>query len=204
MSATPNNAQQYLRQFSCIIADATGNGIEFSEFKCSFIVRRGDLQQPNSADVRIYNLSDETANKISGTEYTRIQLQAGYAGSFGLIFQGTVKQSRKGRLDQKDSYVDITAADGDEAYNFAPVFVSLKAGTPPGGVAEALLNAMQSVKGGTQQISAGYAPNWPKNGCIRGKVLSGLCRDEVRKFAQANGVKVSIQDGALTYIPYTS
>ena len=33
MSTTPDNTQQYLRQFSCIIADASGNGIEFSEFE---------------------------------------------------------------------------------------------------------------------------------------------------------------------------
>src|ERR1700749_4647134 len=102
--------QQYLRQFSCVVAQDDGEGLEFNKFKVQFAIRRGDFQTPNSCDVRIFNLSPQTANLIGQKEFTTLTLKAGYEGNFALVFQGTIKQFRLGRIDQLDSYVDITAA----------------------------------------------------------------------------------------------
>jgi hypothetical protein len=192
-------SEQYLRKLSVIVAQADGTGLELAEFRCKFKVQRGDIQTPNSLDLRIYNLSDNTRNKIASKEFTQVAIKAGFPGNFGLIFQGTIKQSRKGRVDQKDSYVDITAADGDEAYHFATISATIPAGTKPGGIADAILNAMKA-----HGITKGYQPNFPQNGCVRGKVLYGMARDAARDFAWAQNCKWSIQDGALTFIPYTS
>jgi hypothetical protein len=197
------SSQQYLRQLSVVVAKADGEGLEFQDFRCVFQIRRGDYQTPNSCDVRIWNLSTQTQNTIAQKEFTTLSISAGYQGSFGLIFQGSIKQFRKGRVDQKDSYVDITAADGDEAFNFAPVFQSAPAGTEPSAIARLLLQAFQG-HGFNQQITAGYQPNFPQNGCIRGRVFYGMARDELRDFAWAQNCKWSIQDGALTFIPFTS
>lgn len=192
-------SQQYLRKLSVVVATSTGAGKEFADFRCTFQVRRGDFQTPNSCDLRIYNLSHATQNLIAGDEFTQISIKAGYPGNYGLIFQGNIKQFRKGRVDQKDSYVDISAADGDEAYHFAQISATIPAGTQPGGIAGAILNAMKS-----HGITQGYQPNFPQNGCVRGRVLYGMARDEARDFAWANNCKWSIQDGALTFIPFTS
>ena len=161
---------QYLRKLSVIVATSSGKAIELADFRCVFTICRGDFQTPNSCDLRVFNLSDRTANTIAGSEYTTLSVSAGYPGSFGLIFQGTIKQFRKGRIDGKDSYVDITAADGDEAYQFAPILYSAPAGTKPGVIANALLNAFQG-HGFQQQITAGYQPNFPPKGCVRGQVF---------------------------------
>lgn len=196
---------QYLRQLSCVVANEAGEGIEFGNFHVQFQTRRGDFQTPNSCDVRIFNLAPATANKISGLEFTQLQVSVGYAGTGGvpsapiLIFRGTIKQFRKGRVNQLDSYVDITAADGDEAYNFAPVFVSVPASNSQSGIQAALLQAMQPYG-----VTQGYLPNLPQSGLVRGRVLFGMCRDEYRDFAWTNNCKWSIQDGASTLIPYTS
>lgn len=194
---------QYLRQLSAVVASSSGNAIDFADFRCVFTIRRGDRQTPNSADLRIFNLSTQTRNTIAASEYTMLGISAGYPGNFGLIFQGTIKQFRKGRIDGKDNYVDITAADGDEAYNFAPIFQSVPAGSPPGSVADVLLKAFQG-HGFQQQITAGYRPNFPANGCVRGQVFYGLAREAARNFAKDQGCKWSIQDGRLTFIPLTS
>src|SRR5258708_3844941 len=103
-------SDQYDRQLSVIVATDSGPGKEFSDFRCKFQVRRGDFQTPNSCDLRIYNLSKATQNLIGGKEFTQVSIKAGYPGNFGLIFKGSIKQFRKGRVDQKDSYVEITAA----------------------------------------------------------------------------------------------
>lgn len=192
-------AQEYLRQFSCVVAKASGEGLEFNQFKVHFTTRRGDFQTPNSADVRLFNLSDQTAKKIAQNEFTQLSISAGYEGNFALIFQGTIKQFRLGRINQLDSYVDITAADGDRAYNFASVLVSIPAGNGQKTIADVLLGAMSKYG-----VTQGYLPTLPSNGLIRGRVLYGMVRDEYRDFAWTNNCKWSIQDGAVTVIPYTS
>lgn len=168
-----------------------------SELRCVFTVRRGDYQTPNSVDLRVYNLSAETANKVSGPEFTQIVIKAGYEGNFGQIFKGTIVQARKGREDAKNTYVDFTGADGDEAYNFATISASL-ASAKPGSVAALLLNAMSRFN-----ITQGYQPNFLDNGSVRGRVFYGDCKAELRDFAEANDCVWSIQDGGLTFIPKT-
>jgi hypothetical protein len=200
--------KQYLRKLTLIVADATGNGFDFGDFRVVFSVKRGDFQTPNSLDARVFNLSDKTAKLISGTEFTQVMLSAGYqfpgeTGNVGVLFRGTIKQFRQGRINQKDSYVDITAADGDEAYNFAPIFVSIPGGNNQGQIAQQIQSAL-AAQGINQKITMGYMPNLPPNNLVRGKVLYGMARDEARDFAWANSCKWSIQDGAFTLIPYTS
>jgi len=192
---------QYLRKVSIAIADGTGqNALDFKDFRCVFSVRRGDIQTPNSADVRIYNLSDQTVNLITkkNIEFTQLVIQAGYEGNFGVIFRGQIKQARAGREDQKDSYVDITAADGDEAYSFALCAFSLAAGTKPPDEVAAFVQTMID-----QGVTNGYIPALSSNGRVRGRVYFGRTRDELRDWSEANGVLWSIQDGKLTLIPKT-
>jgi hypothetical protein len=200
--------QQYLRKLNLVVADATGNGYDFGNFRCVFTVRRGDMQTPNSLDVRIYNVKPITANIISQNEFTTISLSAGYhssadAGNVALLFQGNICQFRKGRVNQLDSYVEITAADSDEAYNYAFVSATVPAGTKPGSIADVLRNSL-AARSGAQQITQGYQPNFSERGCVRGQVLYGMARDELRSFARQNECKWSLQDGALTFIPYVS
>jgi hypothetical protein len=191
---------QYGRKLSLIIATDSGAGIELGEFRVVFHVMRGDYQTPNQADIRVYNLATATANKLAAAEFTQLALQAGYPGNFGLLFQGTITQARIGRENQTDSYVDFTAADGDEAYNFATIAASMSAGADAAG--RGLAAFIQSMK--DQGITQGYTPKLSTNGNVRGRVFYGPTRDELRRFAASNDCIWSIQDGKLTMIPQTS
>lgn len=194
---------QYDRKLSIAIGNTAGDAVQFDQqFKVTFRVQRGDWQSPNSCDVRIFNLSDATANKISTKEFTQIAVQAGYPGNFGLVFRGVVKQVRIGRIDAKDTYVDITAADGDEAYNFSSMALTLSKGSTNDDSVQAFVAKMASAI--SQPISIGYAPQLQQNGRIRGRSFYGMTRDELRDFAAANNVLWSIQDGKLTIIPQRS
>lgn len=203
--------QQWLRQLSLVVSKDDGEGFDFGKFWCTFSVRRGDFQTPNSLDARIYNLSNKTAQLIQQTEFTTVQLGAGYNPTQDvnfvppLVFKGTIKQFRAGRVNQLDSYVEITAADADEAYNYAPVFVTVPAGqsSQPSRLVDVIQGAFAQ-KSGNQSVSLGYTPTLPTTNLVRGRVLYGMAKDEARDFAWQNNVKFSIQDGAMTLIPYTS
>ena len=206
IQAPAPGTQQYGRKFSLIVADDTGQGIELGTLRCVFRITRGDFQNPNTADIRVYNLSTETANDLAGTdsEFTQLAIQAGYPGNFGLIFQGLITQARIGRENQTDSYVDFTAADGDEAYNYGMVAASIAAGpnTADNGL-KAILAGIQAASS-TQPITQGNKPTLPTQGNPRGRVHFGPARDEMRDLANNNDCLWSIQNGKLTLIPQTS
>jgi hypothetical protein len=194
--------QQFLRQLKLVVSSDTQE-IDFGALWCSFTVKRGDFQTPNNLTARIYNLSQQTANTISKQEFTTVTLSAGYPGDVGLLFQGSIKQFRQGRLNQLDSYVDITAADADEAYNFAPISATVPAGSEPDSI-RSLLQAAFAKASQSQAITQGYTPNFVPNQLVRGRVLYGMARDEARAFANQNQCKWSFQNGAVTYIPWVS
>lgn len=189
---------QYLRQISLKIGNDT-EALDLSDLRIRFSVRRGDVTTPNSADIRVYNVSDETARKSQLREFERVVLQAGYAGNYGVIFDGTIKQVRRGRESQTDTYLDITAADGDSAYNFAVMNVSLAAGSTPDDHLQACLQAMAS-----RGITMGEKPNLPTNKLPRGKVMFGMVRDHLDTLAKSTDTSWSFQDGKLTLIPNTA
>lgn len=209
-------ARQYLRKISIVVGGGPspvvtetpsgttttftepGEAIDFAAFRVTFHIRRGDVQTPNSADIRIYNVSDATANRVT-KEFTRIVLQGGYDGNFGILFDGTIKQARRGRLDAKDTYIDIAAADGDQFYNFAPISLSLADGAAkPSDMIQLFLKYMPG------SIVRGYIPELSTNAPVRGRVYYGMLRDELSEFAAQNDCLWSIQDGQLTLIPLTS
>lgn len=143
---------QFGRKVSIIVGQGSGSAIELSELRVVYHIKRGDLQTPNSAHVRVYNVSETTKQRIE-REFTRIVVQAGYEGNFGIIFDGTIKQVRRGRESQTDTYLDITAADGDSAYNFAVVNSTLAAGSTAADHVQVCTRAMAQYG-----VSLGYTP----------------------------------------------
>jgi hypothetical protein len=203
--------QQYLRQLSLVVANPAGAGLELGDLRVSFTVHRGDLETPNTADVTIWNLSDATANKINSPEFTQLALNVGYEDQqLQLIFRGSIKQVRLGREDQKNSYATITAADGDEAYLYSFMALTLASNstqaTGLAGIIQAMARrASGNPTGGSggQQVSQGYTPQLNPNPRVRGRTFYGLCRDEMRELALNNDCTWSIQDGLVTLVPNT-
>lgn len=192
------SVRQYLRKASLIVGD-NDDALDLSELRFRFAIRRGDIQTPNTADIRVYNLAPNTSQRVQ-KEFTRVVVQAGYDGNFGLIFDGTIKQVRRGRETPTDTYLDITAADGDRAYNFAVSAISLAAGqASPRNAVEMIVRDMAR-----HGCSQGYIPDTVSNQPLpRGKVIYGMSRDALRILAENTDTTWSIQDGKVDMIPLT-
>ncbi|WP_334046130.1 phage protein [Burkholderia cepacia] len=193
------SVQQFGRKVSLIIGFDSGEALDLSELRIVFRVQRGDLQTPNSARIRVYNVSANTARRAQSKEFTRVVLQAGYEGNYGIIFDGQIKQVRRGRETQTDTFLDITAADGDSAYNFAVVNTTLAAGSTPADHVAAVCTAM-----GQYGVQQGYLPELPSNPLPRGKVMFGMARDFLRWTARTTQTVWSIQDGKVVMVPETA
>ncbi|AOJ93089.1 hypothetical protein WK22_10545 [Burkholderia multivorans] len=192
------SVQQFGRKVSLVIGFDSGEALDLSELRIVFRVQRGDLQTPNSARIRVYNVSDNTAQKVE-LEYSRVVLQAGYEGNYGIIFDGSLVQVRRGRESPTDTYLDITAADGDMAYNFAVVNTTLSAGSTPEDHVKVCTAAM-----GQFGVAEGYRPDLGGRPLPRGKVMFGMARDYLETVARSTQTLWSIQDGKLQIVPETS
>jgi hypothetical protein len=189
---------QYIRK-SQLLALNDKQALDLSQLHFRFMVRRGDRQTPNSADIRIYNPSEATAQQFVKSEFSTMSLQCGYEGNFAVIFQGTIKQSRYGRESPVDTYLDITAADGDSYYNFAVVNFSLSAGSKQADHVNAIINNAQNY--GNQEITPGYISGLSDSQLPRGKVFYGQAKDMLRKIATTQDADYHIQNGELNFIP---
>lgn len=201
-------ANQFGRQASLVVSTGT-KGLDLSQLRFKFQTKNADEQSPNTMYVRVYNLAESTAQTIQ-KEFTTITLQAGYEnGNYGVVFQGTIKEVRKGRERNIDSYLDIYAADGDEYYGFAVAALSIAAGQTP----QQVINAIQSAQSPNGVANLPFASD--ASGLIagagagqaqalsRGKTMFGMTRDLARDWANKYGYRWSMQNGQFVVIPLT-
>jgi hypothetical protein len=68
-------SDQWLRRVSLIVADASGNGLDLSDFRIKFNVTQADISSghfiPKSATITVYNLAASTVKKIE-TQFTQV------------------------------------------------------------------------------------------------------------------------------------
>lgn len=198
---------QFGRKATLVVSNGT-LGLNLSELRFKFQTCNSDAETPNMLYVRVYNLKKETASQI-GAEFNTVTIQAGYEnGNFGIIFQGTIKQTAAGRERNVDNYVDIWAADGDHFFNYGIANQSLAAGATPADVIKAVVSAQ--VSGGQKIKFSDDAQGMITGGALgtvqtlsRGKVLWGMARDYATDWTNTYGFRWSIQNGEFVLVRNT-
>lgn len=186
---------------SLLVGPKEGGALELGELRVAFTVKVSEQETPNSASIRVYNLSEATAGRIR-KEFTRVILQAGYQGNCSVIFDGNITKvalgqeggpgagKNGGEGEGVDTCLEISAGDGDRAYNYALVNTSLAAGSTPDDHVRACMKAF-SAKG----IEPGYIPLLPGQKLPRGKVMYGMARAYMRDTARRTGTAWSFPEG---------
>ncbi|MDD4958381.1 MAG: hypothetical protein PHS51_03465 [Gallionella sp.] len=184
------------RAASLVLADSSGNGIELNELAFEFEVSHPSKQTPQLLRVKIYNLADATIQQISA-EFSQVQLKAGYASSFGTIFNGTIAQKKVGRESSTDSFVEIYGTNNDLGYNFSSVNTTLQAGYTHANVYDVLGSSF-----GQFGINKQKAPAFPPQIFPRGKVMYGDAKHHARQLAATTGMNWNITtDGQFRMLP---
>lgn len=187
--------KQYLRKMTLLVSDKAGNALDLSQFRVKFSVKRTNSQTVNTADIKVYNISQSAALQIQ-KQYTKVILQAGYDSNYGVIFAGNVIQTIIGRESGTDTFLQILAGDGDLAYNFAIINQSLAKPTAQDQInqcADAMAK-MGTTKGGNSTIQSGTK-------LYRGKTLYGNARHYLQGVASTNNQVFSIQDEKIVFVP---
>lgn len=198
--------EQYLRKVKLVVGGSNivgilsnpNAGIDLSELHIRFEVRNTTAQVLKRAQIRIWNLREDTARQIQN-EFTRVELSAGYGDDVGLIFQGQIAYIQAGKENATDTYVDIFAQDGDAAYNHSVSNRTLAKGWTPDQLYDALLQDLQPYG-----ITAGHKPTFTSTAASRGMACYGMTRDYLRDLASQQGCEWNIEDGRLNFLPLTS
>lgn len=189
------NNLQYKRYFSLIVFGSNLNGLDLSPLHCKFSVKRSSNMTPNCADIRIYNLDQNTALQIK-KQYTQVIIQGGYDANFGVIFKGNIKQVILGRESATDTFIDLNCGDGDLAYNYAVVNSTLAGGSSMQDQLKQIAAPMADL--GT--ALGGNQPPFQPTILPRGKTLWGDSKEYLRTFAQQNGLTWSMQNQQVEFI----
>ena len=189
---TVSASSQWMRQVNLYVGD-NNSGVLINKLKVDFEVRKSIQPQPNTALIKIYNLSQTNVTLVQ-TEFTKVTLDAGYQNNVRTVFSGNIKHVFQ--YKEKTDYVtEIEAADGDEDYRNSYLNLSLSAGTSRSHVITQAVGSFGTTKQGFSDIDD-YTH-------IRGVVLTGNTRTILDKLAKDAGANWSIQDGQLTIVKTT-
>lgn len=209
-------SRQWLRACSLVVANDS-NAIELAGplnpnvLRIKFTVNYITKQTPGVLKARVYNLAPSTIQTIIGYATGQpptatgiavatagtVTLKAGYQDNIGTIFFGYIYQLRVGKESNVDSYLDIFAADGDQAHNWAKMETTFAAGYTEQDVWTAAGKSMQP-----WQVSTGNPPDGLNtNRSPRGKVAFGMTRDILRDHAASNNYTWNILNQQLQGYP---
>lgn len=183
--------RQFGRKYKITVVSGT-TGIDVSDMRCKFEIKKQWAQQPNMSTLTIYNLSANTENAIiQGADSIRIE--AGYdEGPYGEIFSGNIIQFVRGKEDSTTFYLKILSLDGDNFFNFGTVAFSLGRGMGLRQQVEQIASN-SSIPATVGDISG--ADESQK--LSRGKVFFGAAKDYVRDIGKSANAIVGIESGAL-------
>ena len=167
-------------------------------------------KQPNTADIRLYNLADARRKAIEAAAqpfpasvgppvkpgeprgtYTPVSIVAGYVGSTEEIFFGEMRTAQT-VIDGPDTVLEMTTGDGDTATILSRISFSFGAGINAYVVAQKLCSSMGLGVGNIATVAAQLrsSPAYKS-----GVVLKGNPMHHLVDLAKSCGLEVSVHKG---------
>ncbi|MBU9819915.1 hypothetical protein J1782_08445 [Rahnella sp. BCC 1045] len=213
----------WMRHFELQLLDQNGQGVSLSDFKVTFHIQWADTKWPRVAEVKIYNLSTDTTNKILGQEFSKIRIIAGYDGiapavdasqlgvaqdiqsdqigqsngqNFGLIFDGDIRFTVTGKDNITDSWVLIQAIGDHEAFLFARTKTTLAAGYTVADLHQVTMQGFNAFG-----VTQGITGDMPTTVFPRGRVLYNASRNVMDNIAKQCNATWQLVDGQVQMVP---
>lgn len=180
------------RKYRIVISDKSGIGIDISQLHVTFDITKKMTADCVVSSIIIYNLNTLTESKII-QDGARITVEAGYEGSFGLIYDGDIIQAIRYKENGTDYVVKILAMSGDRFLNEGFEALSISRGQTKRQVIENVTNGVPSGEGKLGSISQVF----DKQKYIRGKVVFGGASDYLKQIARSDSADFYIADGKI-------
>lgn len=156
---------------------------------------------PNSAEVRVFNLSAAHRKQLQEAEAVYVSLEAGYASGTSLLFRGDLRDVVSTR--QGADWVTFITSDSGRRARKQRIVRSFAPGASVGDVLNAAAKAMGVKLGNSAQrvINAKIAGTQAST-FWNGYALAGAIEHEMDRLARSCGLEWSVQDDELQFLDY--
>lgn len=173
------------------------DGLDISSLDCAFRVKKDLRPEPNSAEIRVYNLSEDSRDRLS-TQELFVRLEAGYVGAMVQIYEGRVR-SAETTIEGSDVITNVSTGDSEKQLATSRFSLSVANGTPIRAVLEALVAALGVGKGNTDAAASRLAAKGVRE--VRGATaFSGAAKDTLNAICRSYDLEWSIQDGVIQFL----
>lgn len=170
-------------------------GFELSNLDCVFRVKKSLKLEPNTCELRIYNLAAETRRTLETPKKLVLRLDAGYPDAVAQLYLGEVRSAHSNR-EGEDIITEIST--GDSEKELATSRINFTVG-PKVSASVALLAICRELKVGIGNANQMAAQLQAKGVAFfgPGTVISGNAKQALIDFCRSADLECSIQDGVL-------
>ncbi|MEI6806061.1 MAG: hypothetical protein WCK49_06095, partial [Myxococcaceae bacterium] len=174
------------------VAELSVGDTKISGLDISFFVEKTLTAEPNTAEIKIWNLNSVNRKTLQDQKHIPVLLKAGYQNSVGLLFKGDLTEVFS-QCEGPDWVTTVRSGDGLVALRSAQIQQSFKAGTP-------ILEVLKSIAK-TLGISTGDAMSKLERLNLENLdgplAASGNSMQQLHKALKPLGLEASIQDNSL-------
>jgi hypothetical protein len=175
--------------------------IAVHNLRVSFIIDKSAEQEPNTAEISVWNLAGNTRALLKKQIPLYVKLVAGYDGNESQLFEGDIAPDGISSVkDGVDWVTTFRAADGLEAHRTARIQESFAKGTSIIPVITKLAQSMGvGIGNAIEKVSQGDVSG-AFTTLFNGTVVSGSVPKELERLLASTGYTYSIQDGQLQIV----
>ena len=171
--------------------------LDISDLDIAFSVEKSTKREPNTCDLKVWNLSQDNRSKIETEDDLTVYLRAGYKSDGDpppVLFVGDVRRAFS-EVDGVDVVTTLQARDKGRAYQQARLNKSYGPGTSIVQVLRDAVDALGIGRGNLSDFSFSLS-NGSQN-FNQGYVASGQAHRVVSNLLRGCGYRFSVQNGSL-------
>jgi len=170
-------------------------GFDLSNLDCTFRVKKSLKPEPNTCELQIFNLAEETRRVLETATKLVLRLEAGYVDALAQLFLGEIRSAHSFR-DGPDIVTEISTGDSEEEMYKARISFTVGPKVPSDTALRAIARALGVGEGNVGTVAAklkakGKAIFGP------GTVIHGNAAIELDSFCKSADLEWSVQDGNL-------
>jgi hypothetical protein len=160
--------------------------------KVAFHVTKNLKPEPNKVTIQVWNLAPQTRKALESPATVPVQLDVGYGGDNATIYLGQLRSAETVR-DGADIITTIASLDSAAAHGKNRIKATIPQQATAPQILTTVTAAMQVGAGNLAQQAA--LATATTGGPAR--VIHGLASTAMSRFARANGLQWSVQDGVM-------
>lgn len=168
------------------------DGFDPSGLDIEFTIERTLKPEPNTCNIVVYNLNEDSRKLLSGAKKLTIKLEAGYQGGTSLLYLGEVRAAWTSR-NGPDFLTHLESGDGEKEVQKSRINASYGAKVPMYAAVSAIVKALGVGAGNSTTISSLLASKGIAN--IGGGALTGSAAQRLTDICRSAQLEWSIQHG---------